>query len=66
MDGRQLGKPLPPKTVEVAKRLSDYTPTVSKPGPLLCRLYNQRAHVLLSQHILIWLLAPLPICAPGP
>jgi hypothetical protein len=28
MDGRQLGKPLPPKTVEVLKRLDEYTPTV--------------------------------------
>jgi hypothetical protein len=28
MDGRQLGKPLPPKTVEVVKRLYEYTPTV--------------------------------------
>jgi hypothetical protein len=28
MDGRQLGKPLPPKTVEVVKRLNEYIPTV--------------------------------------
>lgn len=46
MDGRQLGKPLPPKTVEVLKRLDEYTPTVRC---LLLFLLHTSVHRTLRQ-----------------